>query len=84
MSFEFESVNHCQSDTSGLNIARSHLLEDEEGLSTELGDDELEQVSGGIAPLIAIGVGIVVRTAVKATVREFGRGFAEGFAEDRC
>lgn len=93
MSFEFESVNHCQSDTSGLNIASSHLLEDEKGLSGELGDDELEQVNGGIAPLIPlIGIGIRIaapiairvatRVVAKAAAQEFGRGVAEGYGSD--
>lgn len=45
---------------SDLNIAGSHLLEDEEGLSGELGDDELEQVSGGPLPLVAWGIGLLV------------------------
>ncbi|MBD2077177.1 class IIb bacteriocin, lactobin A/cerein 7B family [Phormidium sp. FACHB-592] len=87
MSFEFESVNHCRSDTSGLNITSSHLLEDEDGLS----DDELEQVSGGIAPLILVGAAariaapFVLRTAAKVVAKaasvEFGQGFAEGLRE---
>ncbi|MEG4453400.1 class IIb bacteriocin, lactobin A/cerein 7B family [Microcoleus sp. N9_A1] len=71
MSFEFESVNHGQSDTSGLNIAVSHLLEDEEGLSGELGDDELEQVSGGPLPLL-------VRLGAVAIGGILGLGVAKG------
>ena len=86
MSFEFESVNHYQSDTSGLNIAHSHLSKDEEGLSTELSDDELEQVNGGFLPLIPL-IGIAVRIAApiairvvaKAAIQEFGRGVSEGY-----
>jgi lactobin A/cerein 7B family class IIb bacteriocin len=88
MSFEFESVNHGQSDTSGINIARSHLLEDEKGLSTELSDDELEEVNGGIIPLIPlIGIGIriaaphVIRFAARQVAKEAGREFVRGVAE---
>lgn len=92
MSFEFESINHGQSDTSSLNIARSHLLEDEKGLSTELSDDELEQVNGGILPILPlIGIGIriaaphVIRFAARqvanAAGREFVRGVSEGLGE---
>ncbi len=88
MSFEFESVNHCQSDTSSLNIASSHLLEEEKGLSGELGDDELEQVNGGIAPLIPlIGIGVriaaphVIRFAARQVAKEAGREFVRGVAE---
>ena len=87
MSFEFESINHGQSDTSSLNIARSHLLKDEEGLSTELGDDELEQVSGGILflPLIGIAVRIaaphVIRFAARQVAKEAGKEFVRGVSE---
>ncbi|MEG4207976.1 class IIb bacteriocin, lactobin A/cerein 7B family [Microcoleus sp. Pol7_A1] len=90
MSFEFESVNHGQSDTSDLNIARSHLLKDEEGLSTELSDDELEQVNGGFLPLL-IGIGVriaaphVIRFAARQVAKQAGmelvRGVSEGLGE---
>lgn len=86
MSFEFESVNHYQSETSGLNITPSHLLEDEDALS----DDELEQVSGGIVPFLVvaavrIAAPIVIRTAAKVVAKEaakeFGKGVVEGYRE---
>ena len=88
MSFEFESINHGQSDTSSLNIARSHLLEDEKGLSTELSDDELEQVNGGILPILPlIGIGIriaaphVIRFAARQVAKEAGKEFVRGVSE---
>jgi lactobin A/cerein 7B family class IIb bacteriocin len=79
MSFEFESVNYFQSDTSGLNIASSHLLEDEEGLSTELSDDELEQVNGGVLPLLALGV--AARLAAPAIGRFVAKQVAKQVAK---
>jgi len=73
MSFEFESVNQCQSYPSSLNIASSHLLEDEKGLSGELGDDELEQVNGGILPLLVLAARLaapaIIRTVARSTAR---------------
>ena len=81
MSFEFESVNHCKSDPSSLNIASSHLLEDEKGLSGELGDDELEQVNGGILPLLVLAARlaapVIIRSVANAGRSAGGRAVGE-------
>jgi lactobin A/cerein 7B family class IIb bacteriocin len=73
MSFEFESINHCQSDPLSLNIARSHLLEDEKSLSTELGDDELEEVNGGILPLLVLGARLAAPAIIRTVARSAAR-----------
>ncbi len=62
MSFEFESVNHFQSDTS------------------ELSDDELEQVNGGVLPLIPL-IGIGVRLAAPAIGRFVAKQVAKQVAK---
>lgn len=62
MSFEFESVNHFQSDTS------------------ELSDDELEQVNGGLLPLIPL-IGIGVRLAAPAIGRFVAKQVAKQAAK---
>jgi lactobin A/cerein 7B family class IIb bacteriocin len=85
----FEQTSQLQSEqkieNSALNITDAHLLEQEKGLSDELGDDELEQVSGGLGPLAAAG--LIVGGAVAATfVVGAVKGFMDGETDeaDRC
>lgn len=48
------------------------MLKDQ--ISDELTTDDLEQVSGGVAPLLAIGAGIAVRYVAKKVITGVIRG----------
>ncbi|NJK66124.1 MAG: class IIb bacteriocin, lactobin A/cerein 7B family [Microcoleus sp. SU_5_3] len=70
MSFEFESVNLSFQEVSQ-DLEPQHQSQSD---TSELSDDELEQVNGGIAPLLLFGAGLVGRYVatkfVKSVVEE--------------
>lgn len=69
------------------NIAESNLSLLEEQTSDELADDELEQVSGGVLPvLVAAGIKVAVASGAAAFVAGAVTGFLNGETEeeDRC
>ena len=52
-----------------------------QGAIIELNLNELEDVSGGVPPLV-IGIGLaVVAVALKPVATEFAKGFADGMVE---
>ncbi|MEG4321868.1 MULTISPECIES: class IIb bacteriocin, lactobin A/cerein 7B family [unclassified Microcoleus] len=68
MSFEFESVNPSFQEVS----QAPELQHQSQSDTSELSDDELEQVNGGILPLLALGVRLAA-PVIGRTVANLGR-----------
>lgn len=81
----FEQTHQSQSaqkiDSSSLNPAGFDLLKDDESITDELREDDLEQISGGATPL-SIGLTIATVAGVAFTVG-VAKGIMDGEAEER-